>query len=381
MSLLIRGGILHDAIHPTPFAADILIRDGRIAAIAPDMTVSADTEIYDAAGLDIYPGFIDVHAHLGMFGTAGAETKDDVESSALVAPEQRGLDAVNPLEFTFQNAYEAGVTCVCTGPGSVSAIGGTHVALKTYGYRVADMVVRNPVAMKAAIGANPKSHQKSVSTRMTVIAAIRDTLYRAKEYLAKKERAAACGSDAPAYNSGLEALIPVLKKEIPLKVHGYRVDDLQAILRVAEELDIRLTLEHATDAFMLTDELLNADIPVAVGPYFGQPRRSELVNKSPARAVEMIRAGVRVSVMTDAPAVAIEYLPLSAGLLMREGLDEFEALKTITANAARHLGIEGRVGTLAVGLDADLVLARGCPMQMTVKPEAVFIDGRCVFSR
>lgn len=382
--LIIKGGHIHDARNAVAYHADIVIENKKISAIGEASALfTAEelraAEIFDATGLDVYPGFIDVHSHIGMFGVGGTDTKDDVEKNAAVVPEHRALDALNPLEPTFQQAHEAGVTTVCVGPGSVSVIGGTHAAIKTNGYLVNQMVVRDPVAMKAAVGENPKSHMKDVTTRRTLFAILRAALLHAKEYEAKKRAAMGEPTKMPAFDPKAEALLPVLRREIPLKVHAYRVDDLQALLRIADEFDVRLTLEHATDAYMIADILRERRIPVAMGPYFGQARRHEMVNKHPRHAVELVRAGVCVSVMTDAPATSVEYLALSAGLLMREGLDEFEALKTITVNPAHHLGIEDRVGTIEVGKDADLVIAGGCPMLMTVKPSAVLIDGCFVY--
>ena len=379
--LIIKNGVIHDAIHPIPYTADILIEDKKIIHIDQNIQES-DAEIFDAAGLDTYPGFIDAHSHLGVFGLSGQATKDDAEKNDPVTPHHRGIDCVNPLAFTFPKALQAGVTCVCTGPGSVGVIAGTHVAMKTSGYHLDKMIVKNPVAMKAAVGENPKTHMsKFITTRLTIAALIRDTLLQAKEYKAKKDAAVENNSTKPPYSPKLEALIPVIEKKIPLKVHGYRVDDLQTVIRIAKECDIEITLEHAADAYMLADELAKDKIPVAVGPFFTQPKRSETENKSPEHAVELFRAGVCVSVTTDDPAISSEYLALSAGLLMREGLSEFEALQTITVNPAKHLRIEDRLGSITVGKDADFVLAKGCPMQVTVKPEAVFVDGSLVYQR
>lgn len=372
--LLIRNGILHDAVHPEAYAAEILIDGGRIARIAPK--IDADCAVYDADGMDIWPGFIDAHTHIGMFGYGGkgAWTKDDVEKYARCCPENRGIDCLNPLEDTFEKAWRAGVTCVCTGPGSVNCIGGTHAAVKTYGRRIDKMVLKDPCAMKIAFGENPKSTlMAKVTTRMTVAAEIRDTLLRAKEYLEKKES----GKD-PARNAGMEALIPVLKKEIPLKAHVQRADDTFTAIRIAKELDVNLTLEHVSDAHLIVDELAQEPYSIALGPFFAQPTKPENSGKTPECAARLMDAGLNVCVMTDSPIVAEDMLPLCGGILMRWGLDEFRALKAITVNAARHLGIQDRVGSIEEGKDADLVLARGCPMDMRVRASHVFIDGKCV---
>ena len=357
------------------------MKDRKIAQIGQNLSADG-AEVYDAAGMDVYPGFIDAHTHIGMFGYSAPVSQDDVDLHDRCTPQQRGVDCVNPEEPSFREAVEAGVTCVCVGPGSVGCIGGTHVALKTYGSRVDDMIVKDPVAMKIAFGENPKKASKDhISTRMNIASTIRDALNRAKEYLRIQEAAGNDTGKLPKYDPKLEALIPVIKKEIPLKAHAHRKDDIFTAIRIARECDVHLTLEHTTDSCGIEQELMKEGYPIAVGPYFSQPKKSENQNSDPANAVKLIEAGCSVSVTTDSPIIAEKYLPLCAGLLMREGLDEFRALQTITINPAKHLGIDAVVGSIEIGKDADLVLTRGCPMEMTVKPEAVFVSGEMVYSR
>lgn len=377
--LLIKNGTIHNAIDAELFVADILVKSGRIIEIAKDIKTVAD-QVYDANGLDVYPGFIDAHTHIGMFGFSGEPTKDDVEKYDKCTPNHCGIDIVNPDEPSFKSALKAGVTCVCVGPGSVGVVGGTHLAIKTYGDRIDDMVVKNPVAMKVAFGENPKRALKdSITSRATIAATIRDVLMKAKEYNMLKKAANGDISKMPRYDAKLEALIPVIEKEIPLKAHTQRKDDTFTAIRIAKECDVNLTLEHVADGGEIADVLAKEGYPIAVGPYISQSVRSENSNKTPAAAVKMIKAGCNVSVMTDSPIVAQEYLPLVAGLLMREGATEFEALQTITINPAKHLGIENCVGSLEVGKDADIVICKGCPMNITVKPKVVFLNGKKVF--
>lgn len=374
--LIIKNVKIHTAVSPLVVTGDILVSDGKITQIGKDLQADG-AEIYDAAGMDVYPGFIDAHTHIGMFGFSAPVSQDDVDLYDRSTPQQRGIDAINPEEPSFREAVEAGVTCVCVGPGSVGCISGTHVALKTHGYRVDDMVVKNPVAMKIAFGENPKKASKDhISTRMAIASTIRDTLERAKEYLQLKN-----AGKQPKYDPKLEALIPVVKKEIPLKAHAHRKDDIFTAIRIAKEYDVCLTLEHASDCKGIAADLAREKYPIAAGPFAGQPKKSENQNANPAHAVALIEAGCSVSVMTDSPIIAEKYLPLCAGLLMREGVDEFRALQTITINPAKHLGIADRVGSIEVGKDADFVITKGCPMQMTVKPEAVFVNGKMVYSR
>lgn len=376
MTLLLKGGIVHDAIHPEAFPADILVRDGKIAAIGRDLPVPEGTEIFDAAGRDIFPGFIDPHTHIGMFGYAGSGTKDDVEEYERITPANRGIDCINPNEDAFDAALRGGVTCICDGPGSVNPIAGTHCCIKTYGKRIDDMIVKNPCAMKIAFGQNAKTHLRDkLTTRMTIARLIRDTLLRAKDYMARKEAAGGDILKMPAWNADYEALIPVLKKEIPLKAHAHRADDIFTAMRIAKEVDVNLTLEHASDSGVAFEGLAGAGVPVAYGPFIAQNQKEENSRKKIADAVRLLKAGVNVSVMTDSPITSEEFLPVMAGMMMREGATEFEALQTITINAARHIGVEDRVGSIEAGKDADFVLSYGCPLQISVKPEIVFVNG------
>ena len=375
--MLIKNGMIHTAVDPEPFEADILVENGKIANIGNNLSAEGEAEVYDIKGHDVYPGFIDPHTHIGMFGYSGGPSKDDVEEFDRWTPQHRGIDCIYPLEDTFRKAVRAGVTCICDGPGSVNCIAGTHLAMKTYGRRIDDMVVKDPVAMKIAFGENPKKHLRDhITTRMSIAACIRDALYMTKEYKARKE--AACGdiSRMPAYNPKLEALIPVIEKKIPLKAHSHRCDDTFTAIRIAKELDCDLTLEHVTEGGLIADELAKEGYPIAFGPYLYQAQKNENARKTAADGVKLFRAGCKISVMTDSPIVAEEYLPILAGILMREGLTPYEALQTITINAAKHLRIEDRVGSLEVGKDADIVVADGNPLEMCVKPEMVFCSGK-----
>ncbi len=377
--MLIRNGRIHDAVHARPYIADILVDNGKIVKIGKN--IDAKCEIIDAKGYDLWPGFIDAHTHIGMFGYGGkgAWTKDDVELYKRCTPENRGIDCLNPKEDSFEHALRAGVTAVCTGPGSVNCMGGTHAVVKTYGHRIDDMIVKDPAAMKIAFGENPKSTLKaSLTTRMTIAAEIRTELQRAKEYMAAKDEAAANGTKPPAFQPGYEALIPVLRREIPLKAHAHRADDIFTAIRIAKEFNCLLTLEHASDAGEMIEDLKREQISVAAGPFISQPQKPENQNADPKNAVRMIEAGINVCMMTDSPIIAEQYLPLCGGLLMREGLDEFRALQAITVNAAKHLGVEDRIGHIGIGMDADIVFAHGCPMDMRVKAEKVIISGRMV---
>ena len=377
--LCIKNGLIHDAIHRQPYTADILIGNGVITQIAPAIDVPEDAEVFEASGLEVYPGFIDAHSHLGLDNYAcGWEGKDYNEMTDILCPQLRGVDSINPMDPTFKMAAEGGVTCVATGPGSANVLGGTFVAIKTTGKRIDKMIVKNPIAMKCAFGENPKRcyKDKTSSCRMDIASKLRETLNKAREYMLKKEAAGDDIFKKPAYDPKLEALIPVLKKEIPLKAHAHRADDIFTAIRIAKECDVRLTLEHVTDGSLIVDELAAEGYPVAVGPSFGHATKLELINKSFETPGLLAKAGCQVSIITDSPVIPQQYLALCAGLAVKSGMDEFDALKAITINPAKHIGVEDRVGSLEVGKDADVVITDGSPLVSSTNVVKVYINGK-----
>lgn len=379
MTTLIRGGLVHDAVHRDACKADILLADGKIAAIGTDLTAPADAAVFDADGLEVYPGFVDAHTHIGLDGYGiGYEGCDYNEMNDIWTPQLRAIDGINPRDPSLADARRAGVTCVCTGPGSANVLGGTFLAMKTVGDRVDKMVVRDPVAMKCAFGENPKRcyRDKCDSTRMSTAAFLRGALMQARDYGARKQAANGDITKMPAYNQKLEALLPVLAREIPLKAHAHQANDIFTALRIAREFNLRLTLEHVTEGHLIADELAKEkDVPMAVGPSLTFASKFELQNKSWATPGVLAKAGCHVSIITDNSVIPQQYLPLCAGMAIKAGMDPFDALKAITLNPAEHIGVADRVGSLEVGKDADVVITNGCPFEVLTEVKAVFIDG------
>ena len=379
--MLLKNGIIHDAVNPKPYEADISIQDGKIAAIGPNLAPAAGEEVVDLAGKQVYPGFVDAHSHLGLDGYGkGLEGMDYNEMGDIVSCHLRGIDSFNPHEKSVRMALEGGVTCAGVGPGSANVLGGTFFAVKTGGNCVDDMVVRNPVAMKCAFGENPKRcyRDKGDSARMTTAAKLRDMLFQARDYMERKE---AAGDDAlkrPKFDLKLEALIPVMKGEIPLKAHAHRADDICTAIRIAKEFGVKLTLEHCTEGHLIVEELKRAGWPVAVGPTLTNASKIELMHKTFETPGILARAGLQVSIITDHSVIPQQYLPLCAGLAVKAGMDPFAALQAITINPARHLGIADRVGSLEVGKDADVVVTDGNPMVSDTTVLAVFLNGQRV---
>lgn len=380
MSVCIKNGLIHDAIHPESYAADLLIENGKIAAIAPGLT--GDTVI-EAAGLSVYPGFVEAHSHIGLDGSGtGAEGRDYNEMNDICCPQLRAIDGIDPLDPSLELARNAGVTTVCTGPGSANVLGGTFTAMKTVGRRVDDMVIRPEVAMKCAFGENPKRcyQSKTDSSRMTTAAILREALSKARRYAEKLDAAGDDASKKPAFDMKLEALLPVIRGEMPLKAHAHKANDIFTAIRIAREFGVRLTLEHVTEGHLIVEELAKCGYPMAVGPTMSHPSKVETANKSWETPGILARAGCQVSIITDNSVTQQEYLPLCAGFAVKAGMEPFQALQAITINPARHIGVADRVGSLEVGKDADVVITDGCPFELQTRVKAVLIDGAVVFS-
>ena len=377
--LCVKNGNVHDAIHEEAYRADILVEDGRIKAIGEHLETEEGAQIVEAEGLHVYPGFVEAHGHIGLDGYGiGYEGMDYNELNDIVSPQLRGIDGVKPMDAAFPKAAEAGVTCVCVGPGSANVLGGTFVTIKTVGRRVEDMVVRDNVAMKCAFGENPKRvyREKKDSSRMSTAALLRETLFKTREYLEKKEAAGDDPTKKPAFDMKLEALIPVIKGEMPLKAHAHAAEDIFTALRIAREFGVKITLEHVTEGHLIVEELAKENVPLAVGPTLTSASKYELRNKSWTTPGVLAAAGCQVSIITDSPVIPQEYLPLCAGLAVQAGMDPFAALQAITINPARHAGIADRVGSIEVGKDADLVITDGCPFEVSTKVRHVFIEGK-----
>ena len=375
--ICIKNGTLHTAVSKETFIADILIDGGKIVKIGKGLSADG-AEVIDATGLHVYPGFVEAHCHIGLDGYGiGYEGHDYNELNDPVTPQVQAIDGINPFDPCMKMAAKAGVTCFATGPGSSNSIGGTFVAIKPVGTRVDNMIVKFPIAMKCAFGENPKRcyQKQGISSRMTNASKIREALNKAKVYKAKIEAAGDDASKLPAYDQKSEALIPVLNREIPLKAHAHQANDIFTAIRIAKEFGVGLTLEHVTEGHMIVDELAKENLPLAVGPTFGHASKFELQNKTWETPGILAKAGCHVSIITDAPVTPLHYLPLCAGLAIKAGMDEYDALRAVTINPAEHIGVADRVGSLEEGKDADVVIVDGCPFDVTGVIKHVLING------
>ena len=379
--MLIINGVIHTMEVGTIPDGFVLVKGSRIAQVGPMSELPQDADaadLIDAQGGHVLPGFIDAHCHVGLYGAVTQE--DDLnESPAPCTPQLRALDGVNPLSPYFEEARRAGITCVHTGPGSANPIAGQSVLLKTVGTVVDQMAVRAPAAMKFALGENPKRVHKDhgPATRMATAAVIRETLTQALNYDLKWARAQADDQmEDPEFDARLDALRPVVAGHLPAHFHAHRADDIVTAVRIAKEFGLDLTIVHGTEGHLIADFLAKEGVPVITGPFLMDRGKPELGRLTMENTAILARAGVQVAICTDHPETPISLLPFCAAMAARAGMDEEEALAAITINAACIVGVGDRLGSLAPGKDADVVVMDGHPFHWQSKVTHVLIDGQ-----
>ncbi|MDK2564399.1 amidohydrolase [Romboutsia sedimentorum] len=384
--IFIKNGMI-DTVTNGIIEADVLVKDGKIMEIGKNIVAPLDAEIIDAKGKFIYPGFIDAHTHMGLWEDGmGFEGADGNEETDPITPQLNPIDGINPMDNTFKEAVQGGITSVCTTPGSANVMGGQCIAIKTHGRRIDTMIIKNPVASKIAFGENPKScygkDEKTPQTRMAIASLLRENLKKAEEYLEEMELYMEHEDhDKPEYDIRMESLLPVLKGEIPFKVHAHRADDIFTAIRVAKEFDIKLTLDHCTEGHLIVEELVEEGYPVIVGPSLSERSKIELRNLTFDTAGVLSNAGLNVSLMTDHPVIPVQYLPMCAGIAVKHGMKKEKAIESITINPAKALGIEDRVGSIEVGKDADIVIWDGCPLEIQSNVIYTIINGKTVYKK
>lgn len=361
--------------------------DDKIRYVGEKYPGEAD-EVIDASGYTVTPGLIDAHCHVGLFGdSTGFEGADANEDSDPIMPQLRAVDGINPQDRSFEDARRAGITTVVTGPGSANAVGGQFAAVKTYGVCVDDMLLKAPCAMKMALGENPKTvyndKNQTPVTRMGTMALIRELLYKTINYrdALKKYEDDSEENEKPDFDIKLEAMLPVINREIPVKVHAHRADDICSAIRLAKEFDIRVTIEHCSDGDIIADILEREKLPVMLGPTLTDRSKPELRNLSFATYKNLSERGIKTAIITDHPEITIENLPLCAALAVRNGMDGEKALSAITLTAAENCGIGDRVGSLCEGKDADIAVFTCDPTDFGAECIMTFINGKAVYKK
>jgi len=388
--LIIRNAIVNTISGGAIENGFVAINDGKILKTGgvpvPDELLKG-AELLDANGMELYPGFIDAHSHLGMWEDGvGFEGSDGNESVDPVTPQMRAIDAINPMDRTFEEARAGGITATATGPGSANVIGGQFAVIKTWGICIDDMIVKAPCAIKCAFGENPKrtynDREESPVTRMGTAALLRENFIKAKEYFEKKKLAETDeDADKPDFDFKMEALSEVIEKKLPIKAHAHRADDIMTAIRIAKEFDLDMTIEHCTEGHLIVDRLKKENFAPIIGPSLSERSKFELKNLTFKTPGILSNAGIKIAIMTDHPVIPIQYLPLCASLAVKAGMKRIDAMKAITINAAEIIGVGDRIGSIEEGKDADLVLWDRDPFDAHSEVIWTMIDGKVVYER
>lgn len=372
--LLIKNGTLHTMEDRNPLRGDILIKNGKIVEISQDIKEREHMELIDARGMDVFPGFIDAHSHLGICEEK-ATVPGDVsnEGTNPVTPYIRAIDAVNPMDSAFHNALAVGITGVMVGPGSANPVGGQFAFIKTYGRCIDEMIVLAPAAIKIAFGENPMTNYgncgNAPSTRMSIASFIREELFNARKYFDENKETDFC----------VECYRDLFEGKIPLKAHVHRADDILTAIRIAKEFGLDLTLDHCTEGHFIAEKIAESGFPAIVGPSLASRNKKEVSQSDFKTPGVLKKAGVTVALTTDHPVSRIQYLPVCAALAAKEGLGKDEALRAITIDAAKICRVDNRLGSLKVGKDADIVICKGNPLDIFSSVYATIIDGKVVW--
>lgn len=366
----------------------LCIEDGKIKELGPieegapfPFYEDKESQIIDARGCLVMPGLIEAHCHMGITEEKkGMEGDDCNETVDPITPQLRSLDAVNPMDAAFDDAVRAGITSAMIGPGSANVVGGTFSFFKTHGRRIDDLIVLAPAAMKIAFGENPKVNYsgqgKSPSTRMAIAAMLREELFKAQRYYEKKQ----AGMNREDEDFCYECWIPVFEGKIPLKAHVHRADDILTAIRIAKEFGLSMTLDHCSEGHLIAAEIKESGFPAVLGPDLASRNKIEVQNMAFKTAGILNKAGVKTAITTDHPVSLIQSLPICAGLAVKSGMDEMEALRSITIYPAQICRVDHRVGSLEPGKDADIVIFSDSPLKIASRAMCTMIDGEIVYA-
>lgn len=379
---LLKNGIIIDYSSGQHKLADILIDGTKIICFSPKIEREKEMDVYDLKEKFVLPGLIDCYTHVGIIEEgSGKIGVDNNEISDPVTPNLRGIDGVNPLDMAFQDAVKSGITAVMTGPGSNNVVGGLNLVVKTYGSIIDQMVVRNPSGLKVAFGENPITtygqDKKAPVTRMGTASLVREIFMKTQDYMERKAKGKVEERDIK-----MEAIIPVLRGEIPLRAHAHRADDIVTAIRVAEEFGIeKLVIEHGTEADLVADYLHQKRVPVAFGPMLTPRIKMELRRRSYSSVITLIEKGIKVAMITDHPYNSVDQLRTVAALAVAEGLKPIEAIRCLTIHPAEILGCDQQIGRIQEGYDADLAIFDGDPLDLNSKVNFTIINGQIVYQK
>ena len=370
---VVRGATVHTAAGAPIPNATIVVRDGKIAAVGQNVAVPAGATIIDATGKVIIPGMIDEHSHIGT------RSNDLNDRPMIIGPQHRFLDALDVDDPAWKDAVKGGVTTLTTGPGSGENVSGMATVMKTFGTDLSKRILLEKGGMKFAMG--PKRNGDAYpSTAMGVAANLRQYLIRTQEYMAswKKWEDGGRQGTPPARDLGYEAMSEVLTKKVRVRAHVHSATDVMTLLRLKDEFGFDLTLHHSTEAYKVAAEVAKRGVSAVVLPLGPRIGVTEEAMRGP---YELWKAGVKIAMHTDHPVINQKWLRLCAALAMRYGLPEEEALKAVTINVAEIQGVANRVGSIAVGKDADFVVMNGAWYEPKTRVDLVFGDGAVIYDR
>lgn len=378
--LLIQNGAVYTMEEKRPISADILVDNGKIIKISTKIAQNGSMRVFNAQGLNVFPGFIDAHSHIGISEEKVSSQNDSTnESTNPITPAIRAIDAINPMDSAFHNALAIGITGVMVGPGSSNAIGGQFAFIKTAGRCIDDMIVLAPAAIKMAFGENPinayGTNGNIPSTRMGIASLIREELFLAREYFENGKGTNQCKDFTK------ECYRELFEGKIPIKAHVHRADDIFTAIRIAGEFGLGLTLDHCTEGHLIAEKIAESGFPAIVGPSLASRSKNEVSLSDFKTAGILAKAGVTVALTTDHPVSRIQYLLVCAAMAVREGLGELEALRSVTINAARICRVDSRVGSIKVGKDADFAIYKGNPLDIRSTLCATVINGEFVWEK
>ena len=361
----------------------VVVEGSQIKAVGRDVAIAEGAKVVDGTGKVLSPGLIDAHSHAGVDEEGfGFEGWDYNEATDPATPWLRAIDGINPVEMGLRDGAANGITTVCVMPGSANVLGGEGIVIHTYGHVVDEMVVSKNAGLKIAFGENPKrvyhGQKKMPTTRMGTAAILRENLVRAANYMNKLEKNQGDSDKMVERDLRMEALVRVLRREIPLRAHAHRADDIMTALRIADEFQVPIVIEHCTEGHKIAEQLVSRGVPAVVGPTLSSRSKVELQELSFDTPARLVKAGVKVAFTLDHPVIPLKYLPVVAALAVKAGLSEDDAWKAMTINPAEILGLGDRIGSIEVGKEADLVLWSGDPLDIRSRAEVTMIAGQIV---
>lgn len=380
--LTITGGVIEEGT--------VIIRGAKIVGVSAGDEVPDGSTVIDVSGKVVMPGMIDAFTHLGLVEVGLVRATDDIlEGVDPSTPQMSVIDAINPYSELIAVSRTTGVTTVLCAPGEGNVISGQSALIDLRGGRVDDMVVKSPVGMHVNLGEPPKQlygdENKTPQTRMGIAAVLRRTLVETENYLRKWEeyekksqkgdRSNGKDHGPPSMDLKFEAMVPVIKGEVPLVVRAHRIDDIETALRISDEFGVRLVLNHATDGYKIAEELARRDIPVLLGPVTTQPSSMEKLGAIYENAAILNTAGVRIALQTS-ESHNVRILPYHAGLSVAYGLPREEALKAVTINPAEIFGVADRLGSIESGKIANIAVFDGDPFEPLTRLEHLFVRGQ-----